>query len=90
MSINAATPRDWDRLGRGRPDVREDSDDFIDCQRGVAEAIQESMSAEAFKGYCKGAVLKYLWGYERKAKPLEDLKEAQRYLNKLIEIVENE
>jgi len=54
------------------------------------EGIQESMTPEAFKGYCKGACLKYLWRYERKAKPLEDLKKAQWYLNKLIEGVENE
>jgi hypothetical protein len=54
------------------------------------EGIQESMTPEAFKGYCKGACLKYLWRYERKAKPLEDLKKAQWYLNKLIEGVESE
>ena len=54
------------------------------------EAIQESMSAEAFRGYCKGAALKYLWRYERKDKSLEDLKKAQWYLNKLIEVVESE
>jgi hypothetical protein len=46
------------------------------------------MSAEAFKGYCKGAALKYLWRYERKHKSLEDLKKAQWYLNKLIASVE--
>ena len=48
------------------------------------------MTPEAFKGYCKGACLKYLWRYERKDKPLEDLKKAQWYLNKLIEGVESE
>jgi len=58
----------------------------IECIDG----IEASMSAEAFKGYCKGAALKYLWRYERKAKSLEDLKKAQWYLNKLIEVVENE
>ena len=58
----------------------------IECIDG----IEASMSAEAFKGYCKGAALKYLWRYERKSKSLEDLKKAQWYLNKLIEVVENE
>ena len=56
----------------------------IECIDG----IEASMSAEAFKGYCKGAALKYLWRYERKAKSLEDLKKAQWYLNKLIASVE--
>ena len=58
----------------------------IECIDG----IEASMSAEAFKGYCKGAALKYLWRYERKDKSLEDLKKAQWYLNKLIEEVESE
>jgi len=58
----------------------------IECIDG----IEASMSAEAFKGYCKGAALKYLWRYERKDKSLEDLKKAQWYLNKLIEVVKNE
>jgi len=53
------------------------------------EGIEASMSAEAFKGYCKGAALKYLWRYERKGKSLEDLKKAQWYLNKLIASVKD-
>ena len=48
------------------------------------DAIEESMTTEAFRGYCKGAALKYLWRYERKGKPLEDLQKAQWYLVKLI------
>ena len=48
------------------------------------DAIQASMTLEAFRGYCKGAVLKYLWRYERKGKPLEDLRKAQWYNKKLI------
>ena len=48
------------------------------------EAIQESMSPEAFFGYCKGNCIKYLWRYERKGKPLEDLLKAQWYLERLI------
>lgn len=51
------------------------------------DAIEASMTAEAFKGYLKGAELKYLWRYESKAKPKEDLLKAQWYLNKLIEKV---
>lgn len=49
------------------------------------EAIQASMSAEAFAGYCKGNVLKYLWRYTEKG-GAEDLEKAKWYLNKLIEI----
>tara|TARA_R110002167_G_scaffold251543_2_gene457761 strand:- start:1327 stop:1692 length:366 start_codon:yes stop_codon:yes gene_type:complete len=52
------------------------------------DAIQDSMSEIAFKGYLKGNIQKYLWRYEMKGKPVEDLKKAQWYLNRLIESVE--
>ena len=48
------------------------------------DAIAESMTDEGFKAYCKGNVQKYLWRYEMKGKPLEDLKKAQWYLTRLI------
>ena len=49
------------------------------------EAIQASMSLEEYKGYLKGNTIKYLWRYQYKGKPAQDLKKAQWYLNKLIE-----
>jgi len=52
------------------------------------EAIQESMTPEAFKGYLKGNTMKYLWRYERKGKQQQDLQKAQWYLNKLISQME--
>ena len=51
------------------------------------DAIQESMSSEAFRGYLKGNIQKYIWRYENK-KGVEDLKKAQWYLNKLIKTLE--
>ena len=51
------------------------------------DAIEESMTEEGFKAYCKGNVQKYLWRYEMKGKPLEDLKKAQWYLAKLTQVV---
>lgn len=49
------------------------------------EAIKASLSPEAFKGALKANVMKYIWRYEYKGKPLDDLKKASWYLNKLIE-----
>lgn len=51
------------------------------------DAIQESMSSDAFKGYLKGNCMKYLWRYETKHpdKPAEDLQKAQWYLAKLLQ-----
>lgn len=54
------------------------------------DAIKASMSKEAFNGFLKGNVLKYVWRYESKAKPVEDLKKAKWYLEKLIGELENE
>lgn len=54
------------------------------------EAIKASMTAEAYKGFLKGNVMKYLWRYENKGKPVEDLKKAQTYLDWLIKENEND
>lgn len=48
------------------------------------DAIKASMSHDAFLGYLKGNVQKYMWRYEKKVNPSEDLKKAQWYLSKLI------
>ena len=50
------------------------------------EAIKSSMSAEAFKGYLKGNIMKYTWRYDRK-NGVEDLQKAEWYLKKLIETI---
>lgn len=47
------------------------------------DAIESSMTHEAFCGYLKGNVQKYMWRYENKG-GLESLEKAQWYLNKLI------
>ena len=52
-------------------------------------AIEASMTDEEFQGYLKGNCMKYLWRYKYKGKPVEDLKKAQWYLEKLIASVDN-
>ncbi len=47
------------------------------------DAIKASMSYEAFKGFCKGNILKYLWRYAHKG-GVADLVKAQDYLEWLI------
>lgn len=54
------------------------------------EAIKASMMPEAFLGYLKGNVQKYLWRYEKKVNPVEDLKKAQWYLARLVAEQEDE
>ena len=54
------------------------------------DAIEDSMSPAAFKGYLKGNCMKYLWCYDYKSKPVEDLKKVDWYLSRLIEMVEQQ
>jgi hypothetical protein len=130
MSINDATPQDWDKVAQtGEPtfeeymtrldskyvydstenygdEVTSDAGDFKDCWNAewhtdkvdpvnapvhynagsieCIEAIEESMSADAFRGYLKGNCMKYLWRYSYKGKSLEDVQKAQWYLKKLV------
>ena len=54
------------------------------------DAIKESMSSVAFKGYLKGNCMKYRWRYDYKGKQVQDLQKAGWYLNKLTAIVKQE
>lgn len=54
----------------------------IECIEAILEATKDKGGNE---GYLVGNVIKYLWRYERK-NGLEDLKKANWYLSKLIEI----
>lgn len=121
MSINEATPADWDRLRKKHPamewvptptidndlmfryvheaEKELEEEDMVGSPRHYntgniecIEAIEESMSSVAFKGYLKGNCMKYLWRYDYKGKQVEDLQKAQWYLAKLTQVVvfENE
>jgi hypothetical protein len=127
MSINNATPQDWDRLRKQHPplevpkrtideslmqvyldmaeeerwvdesleeiiarqdeeeDVVNNPDHYNTGNVECIEAIEESMTPEAFRGYLKGNCMKYLWRYSYKGKPVEDLQKAQWYLAKLLQ-----
>ena len=47
------------------------------------DAIEASMSAEEFQGYCKGNLIKYVWRYRDKG-GVQDLQKANWYLDRLI------
>jgi len=52
----------------------------FECVEAIAAA-----TGDGFEHYLQGNILKYLWRYRYK-NGIEDLKKAQWYLNKLIEI----
>ena len=51
------------------------------------EAI-EAATGEGYEYYLQGNILKYLWRYRYKNKPIEDLKKAQWYLDRLVQEME--
>ena len=53
------------------------------------EAIEASMSKEAFKGFLKGNCIKYIYRYENN-NGAEDLRKAEWYLLRLIALREDE
>lgn len=57
---------------------------YADGEIECIDAIRASMTPEAFRGYLKGNVQKYVWRYEKKVNPAEDLRKAQVYLGWLI------
>ena len=123
MSINNATPQDWDRLRKQAPAIEPTTvDDLMEVYVEMSqaelesyifaeeedvdavnspdhyntgnieciEAIEESMSSVAFKGYLKGNCMKYLWRYDYKGKQVEDLEKAGWYLRRLTAVVTEE
>lgn len=52
------------------------------------DAIKASMTEIEFRGFLKGQVIKYMWRYALKGKPVEDLKKAEFYRNRLVEEIE--
>ena len=54
----------------------------IECIHAISAATGDN-----FKHYLQGNILKYLWRFDYKEKPIEDLQKAKWYLDKLIEEV---
>lgn len=53
------------------------------------DAIEAAMTKEEFIGYLRGNAIKYNWRFRHKG-GLEDLKKAQWYINRLIQMLDNE
>ena len=54
----------------------------IECIHAISAA-----TGDGFKYYLQGNIMKYLWRFDYKDKPIEDLQKARWYLDKLIEEV---
>lgn len=54
------------------------------------DALEASMTPLEYAGFLKGQVFKYIWRYRLKANPVQDLKKACFYLDRLIHVIEKE
>jgi len=79
MKLNDATPAEWDAVTKPKH-----------YNNGGIEAIEyiKQQTREGFLAYCLGNTLKYLHRWEYKGHPLQDLKKARWYLDRMIEEVE--
>lgn len=91
MSIDEATPEEWDYASalnklsiRKMPDPVDKPDHYNKGAIEAIEAIKASMPEQEFNGYLKGNALKYLWRYDYKGKPVEDLRKCRWYIDRLI------
>ncbi len=91
-SIDSATPAEWNTVAAKLYHPADQTDCPVEnpahYNTGSIEAIEgieASMSPEEFKGYLKGNMMKYAWRYDYKGNPVEDLRKAKWYLERLIE-----
>ena len=56
----------------------------------VIDVIEAGIGDQGFIGYLLGNILKYLLRCRHNGKPIEDLKKARLYLDKLIAVVSEE
>ena len=86
MSIDDASPMEWDLVRKpSKPvDLVNRPDHYNNGAIEAIEAIKASMPEHEFNGYLKGNALKYLWRYDYKGKPVEDLGKCKWYIERLI------
>jgi len=94
MSIDNASPDQWDAIKKLNDlSIRKTSDPVMKPDHynngaiEAIEAIKASMPENEFRGYLKGNALKYLWRYDYKGKPIEDLRKCKWYVDRLIQEV---
>ena len=95
MSIDDATPEEWNRASNRKPSYPEDNHHPITkpqhYNKGGIEAIDyiKQQLGTGFGDYCAGNVMKYVHRFKYK-NGLEDLKKARVYLDWLIEDVKGD
>ena len=87
-SIDDATEEEWAEVGKKLREESKEVHNPSHYNTGAVEcidAIQATLSAEEFQGYCRGNTLKYLWRCMYKGKSKQDLEKARWYLDRLLD-----
>ena len=98
-SIDDATPADWDNINfesegaeiKHYKKIMTEKTDYVNSpphyNSGDIEcidAIQAMLTPDEFIGYLRGNSLKYRWRFRYNKKPIEDLRKANWYEDKLL------
>lgn len=79
------------RLEGGVDPAVSDGEEWIDAMKAMLAGYEQAKIATKFYWhFLSGQVLKYLWRWPLKERPLQDLKKARWYLDRLITDVENQ
>ena len=71
-------------------DVIDHPDHYASGSLECIDWIRAMLTREEYRGYLKGNMLKYLWRYDAKGKPIEDVKKCKKYCEFLIEDLERQ
>ena len=90
-SIDDATPADWDKMTKGYVDPYDmpptdnvnHPDHYNDGKIECIDYLEDNLK-DGFPFYLDGNIKKYLHRWRYKDKPVEDLRKARWYLDKLI------
>jgi hypothetical protein len=81
MSIDDATPEDWDKVNSPKHYNQHGGPETI-------ESIKASLGQAKFVGYLHGNIIKYGSRWDKKGQPVEDLQKMMWYTKRLIEELE--
>ena len=89
MSIDDATPEEWDAVAKELKTVRISAEDPVNNPAHYTagsiefiEAVESMLTPDEYIGYLRGNSLKYRWRFRNK-NGIEDLKKAEWYERRL-------
>ena len=83
------TPEEWSKMVDSMGDSVESPSHYNTGKVECIDYLKDNMPFDNYLGYLEGNTKKYLHRWRYKKKPLEDLKKAQWYLNRLVKELED-